>query len=308
MSVYQVTIFWGQATTGSSETYWTPDVSAGGAAVAITQLLSLRAQLLAVQDYFQGVRVALTGTLRRSQLFLPGNTLFFDSGQIVTVPATGTQDGTTPTTTRDQVRAALQVVLKFNNSRKTTRYMAGIPDVISLTEPKTIDGNTAVNWWTAFQTFSEFLINNAWRIRGQVLPPDGPSFRVVDVVAQAAAPGLVGVQISAATAPSINKGDKVALQGFRPAKGTRAWTINGTWYVASVDITGLPAFVTVYLRGSAGIDPTLQRFTDKTILRPVTYNYYQIQYFQQQRVGIHKRGKPSLAPRGRRLTRGSLDP
>lgn len=308
MSVYRVTLFFGQAMDGASETYWTPDQSALSASKSVESMLALRAQMLNTNQYIAGVRAALETAVRRSSSMLPTRGLFADSGNYINIPGTGTIAPTGTNGLADQFRAVLQMQWRFNDTRQTIRYLSGIPDAISLTEPTTINFNAAQGWWNAYNAWTGFLVQNAWQIRAQILAPAAPTFPVVGLVQQNAAPGLLGIQISAATAPSITKGQKVALHGFRAAKGTRASTLNGTWAVDSIDNSGLPVYVTVYLRSSAGIDPEAQRFTTSTTLRPVNYTLYPIQAIVPYRVGIHKRGKPSLSPRGRRLTIHSLDP
>jgi len=305
---YQVTILWGQATMGASETYYTDDVSDTSAVQNINQMLKLRSQMLKVFQYFQGVRIATTTTLRRSQFMVPGPNFLFATNNTVVVPATGTIPSGEDIDNSDQFRAVMQIILNYDNNRKVTRYLSGIPDAIIRTEPATIDPNGNPTWWASYNVWQQYIVKNGWFIKAQKLPPTVPAFMVVGVTAQAAAPGLLGIQVDGTLSPAFKKGMKIAAQHFRPAKGTRAATLNGTWIIDSVDATGLPDFVTIYLRGSQGIDPTLQRITDKTFVRYVQYDYYRIQNIAWQRGGIHKRGKPSTAPRGRRLTRPTLDP
>lgn len=308
MSVYRTTVFWGQATDGASETYWTPDQGAASACVTIQQMLNLRTQMLNQLQYWQGVRVAVEGTKRSSQLFLPGSTPFFDSGKELAVPGAGTLPPTGSNGLADQFRAVLQLQVRFGTARSTYRYLSGIPDAISLTEPVTFTRGTAQTWWNAFDAWRSYLLSSGWQIRAQVLPPAATAYPVVSLVQQEAAPGLVGIVIGVGDpAPTILVGGKIALQGMRAAKGTRSSTMNGTWYVDSTSLVSTGRLA-VFLRGSQGIDPAAQRFTNMSTLRVVTYSLYPLIGFNSHRVGIHKRGKPSLGPRGRRLSRPSLDP
>jgi hypothetical protein len=293
---------------GVSETYWTPDVLGSSASSLVEQMLNLRSQMLWNYQQFVGVRIAIEGSRRRSTLLLPGRAFWPDAGVFITIPIQGTRSGLTESTRADQLRAVIQDRWLFANDRATTRYLAGVPDAATVTEPATLDMNDATSWWKAHSNFTAFLTGSGFQIRAQQLPPQISVYNVVGVVQQQAAPGLIGIQISTTAAPPIVKGGKIALQGMRAAKGTRGSTMNGTWYVDSVDTTQATTFSTVYLRNSQGIDPEAQRFTDKTILRPVVYSLYPIQQIVSQRAGIHKRGRPSIAPRGRRLTRPSLDP
>lgn len=308
MSVYRVTFFWGQATDGASETYWTPDMSSVSAAKATESMLALRVAMMNTNQYVQGVRVALEGAVRRSSVMIPTKGIFADSGQWINIPAAGTITPTGTNGSADQYRAVLQHQWGFNDNRRTMRYLSGIPDAISATEPATLNFNAATSWWNAWNAWSTYLVTNAWGIKAQILAPQQAVYSVIGVVLQSAAPGYIGIQISATAAPSIAKGQKIALHGMRAAKGTRGSTMNGTWIADSMDTSGLPEYVTVYLRSSQGIDPEAQRFTEKTTLRPVNYQIYPIQQIIPFRCGIHKRGRPTMAPRGRRLIIRSLDP
>lgn len=309
MSVFRTTIFFGQATDGASETYWTSDQSARQAASNIQSLLNNRANLLNTNQYFQGARVSIEGQKRSSQLILPpGAEFFFDSGVGISCPATGTFSPLDINGQADQFRATLQQKFKFGPNRSANRYLSGIPDAISVTEPATFTRNNAIQWWSNLDKFRAFLTNGGWQIKAQVLPPATAAYGIAAVISQSVAPFLLGVTaLVGDPAPNIPIGQRIVLQGFRPAKGTRAWTLNGTWYVDSTQFVST-GYLNVWLRGSAGLVAADQRFTDKSLMRIVSYSFYPITDIGTQRVGIHKRGKPSLAPRGRRLTRGSLDP
>jgi hypothetical protein len=306
---YRVTIFMGWAGDGASESYLTPAAAPATLITQINRMLNLRSQCMFDTQYIQGVRISQYGNTRRSTLLLPLGGPWPDAGngQIV-VPAKGgyiqANYGTPPT----EFRAVLQVRIGFDNPvRYATKYLSGIPSAMIQAEPATISFGGAPSFLNAMNAFYTYLQSNLWQIGGTNLAAG--SFQIVGVVQQSAAPNLLGVQIAAATSPSITQGQRVKIQGTRPAKGTRGATINGRWSVASVDQTGLPNFVTVYLQNSQLVVPSMVRLTGATsILQPVVPLTFPISNYNIFRAGIKKRGKPSLSPRGRRLTRYTLDP
>lgn len=308
MSVYRVTYMWNHSVMGVSETYWTKDETGGAALLDVQRMLSLRSQFMYVDDYTVGVRIAIEGATRNSVALIPPSGIFPGVGQYMNIPVAGVIPEVPTVKSESQLRQTMQQRLSFADTRTAIRYISGVDSSIVFTEPATLNFNGSSSWYKAWQAFKSYLIQNGWQIRAQVLPPAATVNNVIGVVQQGAAPGLIGIQISIPPTFSGIKGNKIALHGMRAAKGTKGSTMNGTWFIDSVDSTALPAYLTLYLRGSAGIDPEAQRFTDKTTVRLVTYAFYPIQAIEPLRVGIHKRGRPSLAPRGRRLTVKSLDP
>lgn len=307
--VYRVTTIFGQAMDGASETIWLDRTSVSQAAQDVQDLLGFRSRLMNQGQYFAGCRISIEGQKRSSQLVKPPGTEFFmNSNAGITCPGTGTIPLDTPVGLADQFRACLQQKFGFASNRTSNRYLAGIPDLISLTEPVTYTRNNAVAWWNVLDQMRKFLLGGQWKIRAQVLPPLTTIYTIADVVVQDAAPGNLGVTVNVPIpAPTVKVGQKIALQGFRPKKHIRASTLNGTWYVSSVT-TPASGQLTLYLRNSAGIDPSAQNFTDKSSVRIVSYDFYAINSIGTQSVCTHKRGRPSLAPVGRRLSRLSLDP
>lgn len=308
MAVYKVSLIWNQSVMGVSETWYTPDQSSSTLQKQIQDMLSFRSQSMFRIQPFVGVRLSLYGAKRQSKVILPPSGVFLDSFNPLQVPASGTLPGSTSTTRPDQLRAVIQCTLGYNDTRRTIRYFSGVPDGFTVTEPATFDPSAAGAWGTAFQNFRTFIVNNGWQIRARQVTGAFLAVAVNGVSVQAAAPSLIGISVVAATAPPFVVGEQVALSHFRPKKGTRGLSMNGMWTIDSINTTLVPGNLIVYLRGSAGIDPDSIRFTAQSTIQRVGYSLFPVQDFNLYRVGIHKRGRPSLAPRGRRLSRPTLDP
>lgn len=308
MSQYKITLGIGQTVMGATESYYTADGDGPTTAARLNRLLAARNKLLFQTVYWTGVRLSLYGSKRRSTFLLPGQTPFPGTTTQINVPGQGSIFGDSVGTRPDQFRAILQWLAFYDTDRQAIRYLSNIPDKLSATEPLTVDLVDAASWFQDFQKFTALLVNDGWCIRAKNMAGDGLPVSVKGIQAQATAPFLVGIRISAIGAPTIAIGDKIALAKFRAAKHVRASTLNGTWQVASVDTGSDPGFIIVYLLNSGGIDPSAQRFTDASTLQKVSYGLFPIQKAYYNRVGIHKRGRPLGSPVGRRPTRASLDP
>lgn len=312
MAVYRVTLFINQFVMGASETYWTPDLATSAARAAINSLLSLRNAMLWDRHKWIGVRLALdtTGDLvpvKRRSIFLPPGPRPWP-GQLdlsINVPEQGVFTGDTLTTQPDQFRASMQIQLLFPPDRQTIRYLFGIPDSISASEAGTLKLAGNPSWVAAFSAWRDFLVNTGWRIKSRTLPPGDPLIPIQDFSLQEAAPGRLGLVLSATDpVPNMVEGDRVQIRGQR-SKANDLRTMNGIWHVSSVNTTLLPGHYVVYLRGSEGIQST--KFQPPGTVQRVRHQLSVISAIHTYRMGIHKRGRPTPAPRGRRLTRPSLD-
>jgi len=308
MANYRFSFFWNQSVMGVSETYWTRDTNASGAAGLLQQLLSLRSQMMWQNQPTVGVRVAIEGQKRTAALLVPPKDLFPGTNQLVAIPGTGVQPIAGRGTDPDLLRTVLQLRLNYDDGRSTLRYLSGIPDISTGTEPTTFDNGKLASWFKSYTTWWNFLVDSGWMIKCLDKSPQNPAFSPIGLVKQPLGNMFTGVALPAVPAPNIIRGDKVLLRGFRPAKGVRTATMNGTWYVDSVDSTTVAGEVIIYLRGSQLVDPALQRFTDMSTVQKAVKTLRAIQAVTWVRAGIHKRGRPSIAPRGRRLTHVSLDP
>lgn len=314
-SYYKVTLGLGSTWMGASESYYS-NQSGSQLWQAVANLAAARAALAFQDTYFTGVRVGLVNIdnngqvrgQRSSFFFLPGTTTVPGNGATLTLPGRGTMTQTSAGSYRDQWRSVLQWLIRYNaNTSQKIRYMSGIPDDIIQREPTSVNSGVAGPWWTAWGKWQAEL-KTEWNILARQNTGVFAPTPVTGLVLQQAAPGLVGVQVLSTTAPAFQQGLPVALKGFRPAKGKRASTMNGKWIVDSIDTTSSSGNLLIYLRGSAGIDPSQQRITGNSTIQNVGYAVTPINYVGYVRAGIHKRGRPLGSPRGRRLIIPSLDP
>lgn len=310
MPVFAITIEWHQSVIGVSETYWTRgNVSLQLIPSRVQTLLQKRRNMMFTNQQWVGVRVSdlgdaagnLRGT-RKSAFLIPGKRRLPGLDTYIDIPESGAIAITT-TNSPDQTRAALQLSMVLGNGRVTKRYLAGIPDNMSKYEPGTFDEAANPTWVAAFNSFAVELQNN-WSVIGRVIDNDGAPINVTRLVQQTPAPGLVGIQVPSAATPTFQVGDKIHLTGFRPCPGERNW-INKIWYVDSV-VTDIPPAGqrTYWLRGSSAQDPAKIRIMGQ--VSKVIRGLVNIDQITPLRVGMHKRGRPSHAPHGRRKTRPSL--
>lgn len=318
MPAYRVTMIIGDRNMGASETWITPQqTSASTARNAINNLITARNKCLPNNIYWVGVRIsqwsdpATPGVgLRRSQLMLPGSQVWKTGGDSITVPAQGTIDPTVGDGSfyPDQFRSCVQHRVTFDTDRNATRYMVGLPragfdGVSEGYNLAAIPRSLRTNLVAYYQ-----LLIASWQL--QALDRTAANLPVVPVGISAGpqTPPLTGISFNGARPASFSMGARIQLQGFRPKKGTRSPTLNGTWYISSVtDGTPVGGW-TLYLRSSEAVIPGDQRFTDRTKVYLYKNTLYGISLIQPVRAGIHERGRPTGSPRGRRLSRPTLDP
>lgn len=305
MAVYKLTLTWNQSVMGVSETYYTNDIAGSVVVDRINEFLIKRYALLWNVHETVGLRISVYGSRRASLFFPPGNRKFPGTDKVLIIPSQGALTGAGLQTRPDQLRAVIQMLWMFGDNKQTIRYLSGIPDTVSATEPGTDDLTGNPQWVANFYAWRQWILDHGWQIRARTVPPTDPEFPAANLVVQQAAPGLLGVVVATALTPNFIPGDKAHLRGFRPSK-TSCSSINGIWFVDSVNTTLVPDHTVIWLRGSAGIDPNSQK-TLGTIQR-VKFTLFPVSYIGVYRVGIHKRGRPSPAPRGRRLVRRSLVP
>jgi hypothetical protein len=306
--IYKVTHMMNRSVMGASESWYTGDWSATQALQYIQELLAARMALVTYATETVGVRLAVYGAKRQSVVLLPPYDVFPGTNSLLQIPAKGTYTGEVKNFGSDQYRAALQNRITYDNTRTVLRYMSGIPDAVSATEPATVDFSLTPQWKQALDRYYNILSSRGWSIRAKAITGINAPASVTGVTSMAAAPSLLGIILPAATAPPIVQGSSVQLQHFRAAKFTRNPTINGGWTVDSINTTLVPGSLIVYLRNSGTIDPTTVRITALSTIQLVGYSLFTVQNVTWVRCGIHKRGRPSMAPRGRRLSRPTLDP
>lgn len=306
MPVYKVTTMWNHSVMGVSESYYTPLLANTKAPDRISAMLAARAALMYPDCAFVGVRISVYPFVRQSSVLLPGIAQSVLLGGTVKVPSAGTYLATGSPTQESQLRQTLQVSLGYGSLQTVPRYMSGIPAFIVGTEPATLQIQNSGTWLANFNAFAAIL-TAGWQIRARVPLPviSPPAPQILGVVTQTAGPSLLGIVISAIPPLGLQQGNRVALTHFRPACHTRGPTINGMWTIDNVNTTLQSGNVVIFLKGSAGIDPETVTWTDQSRIGLVAYQLSPITSFTPYRIGVHKRGRPSMAPRGRRLTRPS---
>lgn len=314
MPVYRITTYWNQSTLGVSETWWTNgNVATTAISARIQNFVNLRAAMMFDNQEFVGFRIADLGTLengfsqkRKSIYFIPGKQTLPGVTAPIIFPARGLQSIATGPLKPDQLRAAMQLRLIHSDGSQTIRYLAGIPDQVSNYEPASLDINVTPGYAISLNNFLAELATN-WAIVARTTQTTDPYLPVTKALRQESSPSLFGVAVNAAGSPTPNIAvrDQVHLRDFlsRP----RVPSVNGSkWQVDSINTTLLPGYLVYFLGASSAVDPSIIKKLG-TIQR-VRYRLAPIQLVQPVRVGIHKRGSPSPTPRGRRVTRPTLDP
>jgi hypothetical protein len=313
MPRWKIDPVWNQHVMGVSESYITGVVSDSVLATTVANLIDRRNAML-YRDYHHwvGIRVSrmptdlnVTQPARESRVYLPGvNEL--DTGGKVTVPARGgAVDVTGFLSPPDQLRAVLQYRVKYDDTRSTIRYLSGIPDGVSLTEPGTFSFAGNLGWGNELSAFSAFIVANCYVV-ALLNTGDYDTVPARKLSLAGASPSALVVSVDTASAKPIAVGNKIMLTGFRRKAGKPGPSLNGTFYVDAISTTVFTGLTSYTLR----IDPITDPSDWKVFgtVRKKGYGYFSIQKVDPYRVGIHQRGRPSLAPRGRRLTRLTLDP
>jgi hypothetical protein len=212
---------------------------------------------------------------------------------------------TTPIDFRpDQARSCLQVRVGFDGDRTAIRYFSFIPDSILYDEAKGVDLSKAPpGWAAAYNNWVARLVNDGWSLRAQQKSGVYAPKVIADWVSSAAAPNLMGFVLPALPAPGIAETEEVQVSGVR-RRGTDRTSYNGKYVVQSINTTLMPGYYIFYLRNTEAGDPASIRKMGK--VNKIAYGEFAFQRFTPIRPGVHKRGKPSGVPVGRRQNRVSL--
>lgn len=312
---YRVQLFWGQAATGPSEQYITPAVAdAGELSAVVNNMLNNRIALLPGRVYVSGVRISPYGTKRLGQLFVEGG------GKIGGLPANPSirfnpNGGYVPEidaaflSRPDQVRACLETQIFFGAAQPAIKYLAGVPIGAISGEPATLNTNATPNWYAGVRNFYGGLVSNRWQVESTTVPVAPVNYRIGKLQLGPQTTPLLGLVCpTGGGVPTLTVGARIQVSGIRPAKFTRQPTLNGSWAVDSIDTTTRTDAFTVYLQGSSTINPSINRTTMSSSFKIPTKQLATIVGFNPQRGAVHQRGKPGLSPRGRRLSRPTLDP
>jgi len=299
----RATFYYGQANTGWSETWWYPPGISGSFWQRVMLLANRRNDLLGPNHFLIAVRATEEGGERKTRLVLGGGPTALDAGSpVITLPGRGREDGigTNLEGPSDQVRAAIHCEVISGGRRVGLRYLAGIPDDISLTENPTLNKDFQKKWWNMFADYRDQIINQGWAIKALDKSANFPLIPVQTYRMRAAAPSVLGLVFDAALPFTGVVGQQIALQGVRMLRRGQE-SPNGTYYIDGTEVNQPLGQRTVWLRGTEGFDP--EQFLTLGKFRHVSYTYIQPTWFEPIRVGVHKRGKPFGSPVGRRTTR-----
>jgi len=295
MPDYRITTFFSQANMGWSETWWKTASGLSELAPSLSRFLDHRNDLLTTFHNVIGCRVAIEGDARKSRLFTPGGSEIAPGVNVI-VPATGDYPTESPMPNWDQVRAVMQFDTVRQGITLGKRYLSGMPDLTSKTEPNTIDGTKPTEWWKKWLQFTNFIKTNGYAVK--ILDKTGanPERKITKWVTRALAPNIAGVVTDIALSVNVVQGDKVMIRGSKmKSQGTKP--INGTWVVDQVTEDGIAGTKTIFLRGTELYD--VEKIKTLGKIRKQAYEYAVPDIIDWVRGGIHKRGKPSNSPRGR---------
>ena len=325
MANWKFEIFLGKSGFGPTEDYLTTDMDAATARSTLISLLGLRKAILPALWEFGGVRVGVLGQLRASTILLPGLQPFPDGAGSITIPSVGAYSGEVADSFGLPVRYDLQLRARYNTRHYANRYLSGLPRDLVDGEPATVHLERVPLWASGYIRYLAYLSRSTispftalFGVYARVPIPDQPAppapdpQRILRWSQQDVPPSNLGATILAANLGDITVGSKVHVYGTRTkvvnfAEGARAPNPNGAWYVDAIStFTGPPSGFTLFLRGTTQFSADSIKILGR--LWPVTFTVYPIEAVTTQRALSRKRGKSSLVPRGRRLTRVSADP
>lgn len=295
MPDYRISTFFSQSNMGWSETWWKSASSLSELAPIVSRFLDHRNDLLTTYHNVIGCRIAIEGDARKSRLFTPGSSEV-GPGINVIVPAVGDYPIASPLVEWDQVRAVMQYDTVRLGVTLGKRYLSGMPDLTSKTEPATINGTTPANWWDKWRQYINFIKTNGFAVKILDKTAGNPERKIVKWVTRALAPNIAGAVTAIAESVNVVVGDKVLIRGTKmKSQGTKP--INGTWVVDQVEEDALAGTKTIFLRGTELFD--VEKIKTLGKIRKQAYEYAVPDIIDWVRGGIHKRGKPSNSPRGR---------
>lgn len=311
---FRVTMHFQHSYFGFSETWYLPNASYGSLLPKLRKMYDARNSLLEQQYSTLAIRIAKEDNTRHSRLLVTGDNDTSDMG-VKNFPVWDrgayTDETAPPSWTfgpdnSDQTRAALQMQGLVGGKRVCLKYMAGVPDFVSLTEPKTVKDKDNGIWWGLFADYVKKIVNDGWCIKSlnklQTAAGDLPANPLVPVIGWAqrsTAPSILGMQMQLALPFSGVQGDRIILQGVR-MKADGIKSPNGKWLIESVQTDSTTQVRTIWLRDTERHDPSTFKTLGK--FRRELYTYTPLDNLDSVRMGIHKRGKPFFSPRGRAKT------
>jgi len=293
---------------GDSETLWTTGGSPSQVTANINAYLKARMLIHSDATVALGVRVAIEGSPRGSVLVRPPGGPLPGGGGTILVPKTGgyaTYLEKVPLFT--PWRQCLQVAFQYNGVYQANRYFSDIPKAVVGSEPQTWLPNGNVSWGRDLGALLQLMTGGQYYIKALLRDDKYAALPVSKLAVSGTTPSLLGIVVAGNLGTQFNPPARVLLQHFRPAKGTRGPTINGQYTVDSTVVSGTPPVTTIFLANSQTIDPSAVQIRPSSTISLWGKGIVALTNYRIQQVVSHKRGKPSVLPRGRVLTRATLD-
>jgi hypothetical protein len=296
LSGCRATFFYNAPPYGFSETHVCTTASSITAAINNAyQLAKLRMLLCGPPCTFAYARLSMEGVFRDSQVFTPAEWV------VPPPPPVSMAGGGVPTEPNDADQGKACILLRLNagDSRRSSLYLAGIPDPIIGTDPQGPRAQQYAAWLTLFNNWMNYLLNNNWGAIYRTLPAGAfQQVPVVGVVTQALT-NWIGVVVPT-NVLTFTVGQSVQLTGFRMSN--RAYfPLNGKWTISSVTANSPVAGQnTYYLYNSQTVSAdTVTNILNARIqlIDYSPYNYTTVQILNQT---TRKRGNRSLVGPGRR--------
>lgn len=293
---FRVTLFFGQANIGFSESYYVSGNTHNEVAVKAATMLDFRNTMMTENIKCLGIRASIEGERRNSMLYSPGLNYLPGLNTPINFPADGDFPGGVAENSPDQARACLHVGWLSGGRRVAIRYFAGIPDNVTRYEPNSAMPQGNPLWYSHFLNFAIHLKQNGWSVKTKQGDAVNPRRPVIRWLLRTAAPSVLGAQMAVANSINPPVGSKVTVNGTRMSyDGLRS--PNGQWYVDAVETSDDNALRTVWLRNATNFDPDTIRVLGT--IRGLAYEFLTPDALQIIRAGVHKRGKPFGAPVGR---------
>jgi hypothetical protein len=287
--------------------YWTGDETTQlGPDVQL--FLNDRTQFLSDLYKWGPMSVSNTANRRQSREYKPGikgQQLF---GSAIDIPLRGALSSTALERAPHSTNLALQTNVKLQDFRQFPRYLVGIPHGALTAGDGAFRNDNPPEFWTAWGVWRSHMLNGRWQIRARTLTPDAPDVQATGLVNLAAPNGNLQVIIPSAVNVAFDPATRlIHLHGFRRKRRAPGISINGKFYVESVDTVTTPVPGIGYsLRGTDAIIASDWKVLGK--IQAVLYNYFAPTTIDTDSVVTHKRGRPFGGRHGRRLIRESVDP
>lgn len=312
MAVWQFTMGFRQLGKTPTETYYHEASNIVAAGVLMSQLCAKRNAMLFDTTEWVGCRMglapppgAVAGPKRQAQLYTPGPYVLEADGFTGTVPSRGVLVTTAPNKQVDQPNSCIQIVIRYNDTRSTKRYLSMVPDECIRGSPDSVRIGANGGFSDGYTEFQRFLTREGWMIRARSITGDFGEKDVQDWIASASDPHPMGAVLVLTDAPALAAGQKVAIKGTRRRNKAQP-SYNMIYRVKAVIDSASANTRTVILGQSQGGDPASIKVLGT--LQKVGYQYYPIQQWSWFRAGTHKRGVSFGASHGRRSARMLLDP